>query len=527
MYLTPALIALLLSIALSLVAIPLFGWLARRVGLVDKPDNTRKLHRDAIPLVGGIVVFLVTALVGGGVIWWFQLPERLSNDSYQLTVLAGAALFLLLVGVADDRWNLRGRQKLFGQIIAVTILLLGGYSFNKIQFSSYTFEFGHFSFLIVYFWCLAAINSVNLLDGADGFAGTVGLIVSLSLAGMALHSGYLLDGMVLLAMAGALVGFLRFNLPPARVYLGDAGSMLIGLVIAAISIRCTFKQGVAYAVFAPIALLAIPLIDTSAAIIRRRFTGRSIYAEDRGHIHHVMARNGLGPVASLIWVAALCSMSATGAALSIITNHSEYAIASIVMVLTVMIVGRVFAVAEFNLVTRRIRALFGSFLKPRLERNASPGRVSMVQLQGHHDWEEMWGRLREFAVECELNQIMLDVNAPWMHEAFHAEWNKSGVTGGLSNQWRVELPMVVDGRVLARVVIHAPRQGRYSHHDVVTNLMKITADLENSLSTAALQSQEELSAPSPGSPLNAPSPNELADPGHQPALDDQPVQPAR
>lgn len=482
MFLIPSAVALFLSAAVALIAIPLVGQMARGWGLVDKPDNTRKLHRDAVPLVGGIVVFLATLVVSTLVIWKFEIPSMLPNDIYQLLVLAVAAAVLVGVGVLDDRFNLRGRQKLVGQIVAVTILLVGGYSIEQIQFSRITIPFGIFSILIVYVWCLAAINSVNLLDGADGFASTVGVITSLSLAGMALHCGYVMDGIILVALAGSLLGFLRYNFPPAKVYLGDAGSMLIGLVIAAIAIRCTFKQAVAYAVFAPVAMLAIPLIDTSAAIIRRRFTGRSIYAEDRGHLHHVMARNGLGPVSSLIWVAALCAMSATGGALSIITNHSEYALASIVMVLAVMIFGKVFGVAEFNLITRKVRSVVGPLFRIRGLPQKNPGMESSIRLQGQRDWEEMWSRLREFAIECELNQIMLDVNAPWMHEGFHADWKRSGLRGGTSNQWMVEIPMIVDGRILARVVVHAPRNGRYSHHELVTNLLKITGDIEQSLS---------------------------------------------
>jgi UDP-GlcNAc:undecaprenyl-phosphate GlcNAc-1-phosphate transferase len=196
-----------------------------------------------------------------------------------------------------------------------------------------------------------------------------------------------------------------------------------------------------------------------------------------------MARNGLSPRASLVWVAALCSMSAMGAALSIITSQSEYAIASIGMVLAVMIFGNVFAVAEFNLVTRKIKSMMKSVFVMKGKAQADRATHSSVQLQGHYDWEEMWCRLKEFATESELNQIMLDVNAPWLHEGFHADWVRKGVKGGTSNQWRVELPMVVEGRVFARIVVQAPRDGRFTHHEVVVNLMKITADLEQELAS--------------------------------------------
>lgn len=480
----PFVIALLAAAAIALVAVPLLGQLARRWGLVDKPDNNRKLHATAIPLVGGLVTFATTASVAIAVMVGFGI-EFEPDDWRELAFLLVAAFLILLVGLLDDRFNIRGRQKLAGQFLAITVLIAGGFQFDQVRFGSFELSFGVFSVLVVYVWCLAAINSMNLLDGADGFASTIGIIVCSSLAVMALRYDHPLDAVILLAMVGSLLGFLRYNFPPAKAYLGDAGSMLIGFVIAAISIRCAFKQAVAYAVFAPVALLAIPFIDTTAAIIRRRFTGRSIYAEDRGHLHHIMARSGLSPVTSLVWLAALCTMTAMGAALAMITGQTEYAIASIVMVLVVMITGRIFAVAEFNLIARRVNGLLRSFLLIRRKETSATIQQDTVQLQGHHDWQEMWTRLREFAGECELNQIVFDVNAPWMHEGFHAEWKKNGLKGGMSNEWRVELPMIVDGRVLARVVVHAPRNGRFSHHDVVTNLMKITADLEQALSDGA------------------------------------------
>ncbi len=380
----PATLALLASLALALLLMPLAGRLAVRVRLVDTPDDTRKLHRKPIPLVGGIVVFLSSSIVSAAVIAMMDVPLR-SSDQTELVALLIASLAILLVGIADDRFNLRGRQKLFGQIVAVTILIVGGFQFDQIRISVLVIPFGVFSILIVYLWCLLAINSVNLLDGADGFASTVGIITALSLAAMSLYLGYYVDAVLLLALAGSLLGFLRFNFPPARAYLGDAGSMLIGLVVAAISIRCAFKQAVAYAAFAPVALLAIPLIDTAAAVIRRRFTGRSIYAEDRGHLHHVMARSGLSPRASLVWVAALCSMSAMGAALSVFTNQVEYALASVAMVLGVMIFGKVFAVTEFNLVTRRIREMLRSFFSLRSRDVTDTATHSSIRLQGQHD----------------------------------------------------------------------------------------------------------------------------------------------
>ncbi len=471
-----ATLAFTIAAITALLLLPAIAPLARRWGLVDTPDTTRKLHANAIPLVGGIVVFL-SALVSIVVsVSIFDVPFR-RNDFIELLGLFIATTTLLIVGILDDRFSLRGRQKLLGQVVAVTVLVLCGYQFTEITFAGFTIPLGVFSIFVIYAWCLAAINSVNLLDGADGFASTIGIVISLSLSVMAFYFNAYVDAVICLALAGGLVGFLRYNFPPAKAFLGDAGSMMIGLVLSAIAIRCTFKQAMAYAVFAPIALLAIPFIDTAAAIIRRRFTGRSIYAEDRGHLHHVLAKRGLGPVASLIWVALLCTATTVGGTMSLILRQSEYALASIGLVIVVMFVGRLFGVVEFQLASRKTFSLVKSLFA--MPSHLSNGIVqSTIQLQGQQDWRESWDRLCEFAQENDLNQITLDVNAPWLHEAFHANWKRSGKKTNPTHQWHVELPLVLTNRILGRVTVFADRASRISHHDVVLNLLKVTGDIE-------------------------------------------------
>ena len=228
---------------------------------------------------------------------------------------------------------------------------------------------------------LAAINSVNLLDGADGMAGTVGVVMSLALCVMAIYGGYWLTALISVSMAGALIGFLRFNFPPAKVYLGDAGSMLIGFVLSALAIRCAFKQNSMLAFFAPLALLAIPFLDTTAAIIRRRLTGRSIFEVDRGHLHHSLMKRGYSPRVSLLWVALLCTTTAAGSVLSFLNHSPAYALASILIVVVVMIVCKVFGVAESQLISRRASTIAKSFLQT-LSTNGLNYQQSSVHVQG-------------------------------------------------------------------------------------------------------------------------------------------------
>ncbi len=469
------LIAFAISVSFVLFLLPAFSVFARWVGLVDHPDKQRKLHQDVVPLIGGLTV-AIGALVGFLCAVFLCPIEFHPEDTVELLGLLLGSLVILGVGVLDDRFSLRGRQKLIGQIIAATVLILFGYRFYEVEFSTVSIQFGVFWFLVVYAWVLAAINSVNLLDGADGFASTVGIVVFISLSIMAVYGGHDLDSVICIAFAGALLGFLRYNFPPAKVFLGDAGSMLIGFVIAAISIRCQFKQVSAYAFFAPIALLGIPLIDTGAAILRRRLTGRSIYTTDRGHLHHAMAKKGLGPRASLLWVAFLTSTTATGGILSLFTRRSEFAIASIGIVIAVLIVGRIFGVAEFELVSRRVMGVLGSFLK--VPGSARRIRQSTVQLQGHRDWQSVWEQLCEFADENDLHEITLDVNAPWIHESFHATRRLNQGKHDAHEEWQSEVPLIASGRVFGRISFAASVVGRFTHQDIVANVIKVSTDVE-------------------------------------------------
>src|SRR5262249_20696536 len=196
---------------------------------------------------------------------------------------------------------LRGRYKLLGQVFAVGAVLAYGVRVEAVHLFAWRIELGWFAVPFTLFWLLGAINSLNLLDGMDGLLGTVGTIVSLAIAALAAVPGHWAEAAVAATLAGALLGFLRYNWPPATIFLGDAGSMLIGLVIGVLAIRCSLKGTATVALATPMALLIIPIFDTAAAIVRRKLTGRSIYSTDRAHLHHCLLRRALPrPVVPLV-----------------------------------------------------------------------------------------------------------------------------------------------------------------------------------------------------------------------------------
>ena len=501
-------LAFFVSLSIALLAVPVFSKFAIVVGLVDLPDNKRKLHKSAIPLIGGVAVFLSALIAVTGVTWFaLNFQELLLNssrpvysllfddfkqlvvsvrptDQWELLGLGIGSVIILAVGVLDDRFAIRGRSKLLGQFVAATVLIVFNYHFEQVTFAGFTIKFDVFSIIFVYGWVLAAVNSVNLLDGADGIAGTIGIVMSVALGVMSISLGQALNAMILFGFAGALLGFLKFNFPPAKVYLGDAGSMLIGFVLSAMAIRSMSKQTSAFAFFAPLALLSIPFIDTAAAIIRRRLTGRSIFEVDRGHLHHSLMKHGYSPKASILWVMALSLTTATGGVLSLINQQSVYALVSIAIVIFVMLGNRIFGNAEFQLVTRKASGLAQTLVKnTSTEGDETNIQQSTVHVQGNRNWNNIWKQLADFANDSGLLEITLDVNAPWIHESFYATRRRRDIASGGNQEWYLQIPLIAGGRLFGRVEIVGVGEEELTHHQIIEKLSATTKIIEAELHT--------------------------------------------
>ena len=234
-------VALISASLASLTLAPVIGVVCRWLGIVDQPDGHRKLHARAVPLTGGPTVLL--SIVAAIAITTYAFPGLLSasdGDVRFLLSLAGASFVIVLVGMLDDRFGLRGRQKLAGQFLAALIMVPSGILIRRIELFGYPIEFGDVAPFVTVFWILGAVNALNLIDGVDGLASTTGIILSLSVAAVTYILGGRPDGLLIsLALAGALAGFLFYNFPPARMFLGDSGSMLIGLVLGSVALKCS------------------------------------------------------------------------------------------------------------------------------------------------------------------------------------------------------------------------------------------------------------------------------------------------
>lgn len=434
----------------SLVFTRLALVIGRRIGLVDQPDGRRKIHSHVVPLVGGIAVFISTVLV---LAIAFTAPGPFSDAAQSvgrelLGLFLGSAV-ICAVGIIDDYRHLRGRYKLVGQIIAVAIVMITGVRVEIVTVFGWNLELGWLMIPFTMFWLLGAINSLNLLDGMDGLLGTVGTIVCLAFAVMAAMCGHFINACVAAALAGSLVGFLRYNYPPARVFLGDAGSMLVGLVIGVLAIRCSLKGPATVALAAPAALLILPILDTAAAVVRRKLTGRSIFSTDRGHLHHCLLRGGLSRQRILLLVSGLCLLTVFGALGSVAYRNESLAILSAAVVVFTLVASGLFGKAEVMLLLKSLRDYAGSVIGTQ-----RTGRQLEVRLQGSAKWCGLWKELTGSADRLKLRSISLDVNSPAHHEGYHARWCQSSVKYGEEpNCWSAVILLSAWGQTIGQVAV--------------------------------------------------------------------------
>lgn len=460
---------------------------APRLGLVDQPDGHRKLHRRATSLGGGIAVFLAAAIVTAATLTWFGDWLELSWERQRLLVgLAIASLLIVVVGTLDDRFGIRGRQKLFAQLVIALILVGFGVHIQKVQIFSWSVELGSASIFFTVFWLLGAMNAINLLDGIDGLATTVGLILTTAIAVMAIAIGRVEVAMVATVFACSLVGFLCFNFPPASIFLGDAGSMLIGLVVGTLAIESSLKGPGTVLLAAPIAIWTIPILDSLAAILRRKLTGRSIYTTDRAHFHHRLMDRWKCNRKSLAFAALCCAITSFAGLGSIVLNNDLIALITCVALLALLISFRIFGYAEFRLAANRFSSMGNSLLTPFWNKNAT--HHSSVRLQGSRKWEILWESLVEWAEKMKLCELRLDLNLPLVQEGYYASWKQSGRSEA-DREWRFTLPLVVSGNRIGTLFVVAERSQDTAAQDLET-LLCLLEPFEVNLNKIA----EEISA---------------------------------
>jgi len=271
----------------ALVFTPVAIKIAPKIGAIDIPKDNRRMHTKAMPRFGGMAIYIGTV---ASMLIFLPYSTRLMG------VIVGGTL-IFIIGIIDDLKNMPAKMKLAFQILCAFIL----FQFTvRIDFISNPFGEGYYFFpwivslIVTIVWIVGITNTINLIDGLDGLAGGVAFIASISIAYTAFIHGRTEISMAMLAIAGSALGFLPFNFNPAKIFMGDGGSLFLGFMLAGLSVMSPMKSATMVATVVPVLVLGLPIFDTAFAILRRLINRRPIMEADKGHLHHRIMAVGLG-----------------------------------------------------------------------------------------------------------------------------------------------------------------------------------------------------------------------------------------
>jgi UDP-GlcNAc:undecaprenyl-phosphate GlcNAc-1-phosphate transferase len=367
--------AFLLALAAALALTPVARLLAVRLGVLDHAQGARKVHCAPTPRLGGVAIvvafYLALALVllldGDARALW------LADDGLAWAIAAGG-LAIAALGLRDDVKGVPARTKLAVELAVAGLLFAAGLRIDAVALPLLgTVQLGWLSLPVTLLWVAGVTNAVNLIDGLDGLAAGVAGLAAAATGLLAILGGSPLVALPAAALAGAAAGFLRYNFNPATTFMGDTGSLFLGFVLAALSLKLQQGPSTAIGLLASVLVLGVPLVDTSLAVVRRALRGAPIFGADRGHIHHRLLAGGLSHRAAVLVLYATSVLLAAGGVLVALGGE-----AAGLAVLCSMAVAGLAALS-------RIGALGGSGLGPLLEerRRNLVGRAGLRRLRTH------------------------------------------------------------------------------------------------------------------------------------------------
>ncbi|TFG90052.1 MAG: undecaprenyl/decaprenyl-phosphate alpha-N-acetylglucosaminyl 1-phosphate transferase [Candidatus Atribacteria bacterium] len=295
----------IIAFVVSYILTPYMARVGKKQYMVDMPGH-RKIHEEAIPNLGGIVIFfgfLLSLL--------FVIPIE---GQFRILLIGG--VIILLLGVVDDIANLSPKHKFIIQMIPALIVVI--YNSNLInnfivnQLKSFDL-LGYLLYPVLVFWIVGVTNSINLIDGLDGLACGVSLIALVTFFILGLRQNLEALSLISIALVGSMLAFLRFNFNPAKIFLGDSGSTFAGFMLASIGALWVLNSGNAFFIFIPIIILALPIFDTLFAIWRRYRSHHPIFQADKEHLHHRLLARGISHknVVLIFWgISAISSLIA-------------------------------------------------------------------------------------------------------------------------------------------------------------------------------------------------------------------------
>ena len=326
------LLAMLVAAVVSFLATPLVKALAYKVGAIDVPKDNRRMHKVPIPRLGGLAIFIAFLL---SVLIFADIDRQMRG------ILLGAVMIVVL-GVMDDIMALKALPKLIVQILAAGVAVYHGcviqFLSNPNVFSARTYmDLGWLSIPLTIMWIVAITNAVNFIDGLDGLAVGVSAISTASLIVIALLVKEVNIALILCALFGACLGFIPYNLNPAKIFMGDTGATFLGYIMATLSITGLFKMYAIISFAVPFLILGVPIFDICFAFFRRIAKGQNPMVADRGHVHHRLIDMGFSQKQAV----AICYMLTAILGLSAVVLTSSGALKALILIGAVFVVGAI------------------------------------------------------------------------------------------------------------------------------------------------------------------------------------------
>ncbi|PZE19374.1 MraY family glycosyltransferase [Paenibacillus xerothermodurans] len=322
---------------IALLMTPVVKRFAFRVGAVDAP-NHRKVHSRIMPRLGGLAIF--TAFVGAYLVISPAIGSI--NTDVALGLLTGGTI-IVIVGALDDRFDLSPKVKLLGQLIAASIVVYSGAVIDlvNVPFGDTTISLTWLAIPLTIFWIVGVTNAINFIDGLDGLSAGVSGIATTTILVLAVMMGNVTVVLLSVILLGSIVGFLFYNFHPAKIFMGDSGSLFLGFSLATLSIL-GFKQATVLSLLVPIMILGVPLSDTFFAILRRWVNNLPISKPDKSHLHHCLLQLGFSHRVTVLIIYGVASVFGLSAVLLSYMSERQVIWGMVVMIavlLAILVLG--------------------------------------------------------------------------------------------------------------------------------------------------------------------------------------------
>ena len=399
----PYIVVFTAALVVSLLVTRVVIHIARSMRLYD-PRGPRKMHATPTPRIGGVGIFVAMMTVTtGAMVFDRYMGNIFAELKGGLIVLFATSTFIFLMGLVDDLRGMRATVKLLGQIIAAVVVCSFGIRIDTVMGVDWMLSW--LSWPITILWILAITNAVNLIDGLDGLSAGICSATCAVIAAFAIYTGQWAMGMLMLGLLGSLVGFLFFNFNPAKIFMGDSGSMFLGFFLGTASLLFATKVATLMGLVLPALALGLPIFDMFLTVVRRVLNRQSVFSADRGHIHHRLVDSGLKHHHAVILMYIITLIIAGAAVLMMVLRGGGELIVFVVALLLLMSVFRVAGVLRFRKMFTQVQENLARSREVRRERR----QFESIRLRFREAWtfEQWWKAVRRMARRMGFARIII------------------------------------------------------------------------------------------------------------------------